>query len=256
MRGRKLQHNTTMQKTLLLLFGLTITCLITFGQTASKKEIKKAWKVIPNNIEECMSHLDILFSDTAKKLFAIKDEKVAVPEFNMMQGIAMRNNWKLWKGSVLSKYFNDHKVYHPEDMTYFIFTSYHRKLKNEPIDFEGQLETYFAQKERLEKHPPKLTDNFKIGDTVITNRVESKGIIKDILGKQPSYEIRAIVKSIDTVAQRFELTVLQINRADTKEKELVKEYKFDKQLIGKDTVIWTNVMWWRKPNQIIQIHLE
>ncbi len=237
-----------MQKTLSLIIVLTFTCFIGFGQTASKKELKEAWKNIPPNIEECVRRLDILFSDTTKKYFASKEEKTAVAEFNIMQGIAIRNNWKLWKGSVLSKYFNGYKVYHPKDMTYFIFTSYHRKLNSKPIDFYGQLNEYFALIEKLKTNPPKATDNFKIGDTVLTNRFDSKGIIKDMLGKQPGFEIKAVVKAIDTVAQKFQLTVMQIKRTDTKEKDEVNQYNFDKQLIAKGTLFWTDVMWWRKPN--------
>ena len=189
-----------MQKTLLLTIGLTIICLTTFGQTATKKELKTAWKEIPANIEECMNRLDILFSDTAKRCFASKDEKTAVAEFNMMQGMVIRNNWKLWKGSILSKYFNDYKVYHPEDMSYFIFTSYHRKLNIKSIDFEAQLTNYFSFTERLKTNPPKATDNFKVGDTVLTHRFSSKGTIRDLLSKQPGYEIKAVVQAIDTVA--------------------------------------------------------
>lgn len=252
----KLQHFTTMQKTLSFIIALTLTCLTAFGQTATKKELKEAWKAIPRNIEECMNRLDILFSDTAKKYFGSKDEKDAVVEFNMIQGIVMRNNWKLWRGSVLSKYFNSYKVYHPEDMTYFIFTSYHRKLNNQPINLNGQRNDYFALIEQLKKNPPKPADNFKIGDTVLANRFDSRGIFRDMLGKQPGYEIKAVVQAINTAAQKFQLAVLQINRTDTKEKEEVNQYNFDKQLIAKGIVFWTDVMWWRKPGQIIKLHVE
>lgn len=245
-----------MQKSLLLGLGLTLTYFAAFGQTSTKKEIREAWKNIPTNIDECISRLDILFSDTAKKYFAYKDEKSAVTEFNMMQGIAIRNNWKLWRGSALSKYFNNYKVYSPEDMTYFIFISYHRKINNQPINFEGQLNDYFALVERLKKNPPTPIDNFQIGDTVLTNRFDTRGIIKDMLGKQPGYEIKAVVKTIDTVFKKFQLTVLNITRTDTKEKEEVTECNFGKQHIAKGTLFWTDVMWWRKPNQIIQIHIK
>jgi hypothetical protein len=222
----------------------------------TKKELKEAWKTIPTNMEECINRLDILFSDTTKKYFGSKDEKAAVAEFNMMQGMAIRNNWKLWKGSVLSKYFNSYKVYHPEEMTYFIFTSYHRKLNDRPVDLDGQLNDYFTLIERLKTNPPKPTDNFNIGDTVIANRFDSKGIIRDMLGKQSGIEIKARVQAIDTVAQKFQLSVLQINRTDTKDKEEVNQYNFDKQIVSKGKIFWTDVTWWRKPGQIIQLHIE
>ncbi|WP_276501413.1 DUF6794 domain-containing protein [Terrimonas pollutisoli] len=192
-----------MQKYLSILFGLTVTFLNVVGQTQTKREIKEAWKNIPLNIEECINRLDIIYSDSAKIYFASKDEAKAVSEFNMMQGVSIRNNWNLWTGSELSKYFNSYSVYHPEDMTYFIFTSYHRKLNNQPIDFEGQITEYFALIKRLKANPPKPTDNFNTGDTVVANRFESNGIIKDMLGKQRGYEITALVQAIDTTSQKF-----------------------------------------------------
>lgn len=222
-----------MQKYLSILIGLTVTFSNVVGQTPTKREIKEAWKNIPLNIEECINRLDIIYSDSAKICFANKDEAKAASEFNMMQGMPIRNNWKLWRGSELSKYFNSYRVYHPEDMTYFIFTSYHRKLNNRPIDFDGQVTEYFALIERLKANPPKPTDNFNTGDTVIANRFESNGIIKDMLGKQPGYEITALIQAIDTVSQKFKLTILEIRSTTTKDKGKVAQLNFDKQLFQK-----------------------
>ena len=245
-----------MQKHISTLIGLTVTFFNVFAQAPTKKEIKEAWKNIPSNIEECINRLEIIYSDSAKIYFANKNEAKAVAEFNMMQGMSIRNNWKLWKGSELSKYFNSYQVYHPEDMTYFIFTSYHRKLNNRPIDFNGQLTEYFALIERLKANPPKLTDNFKPGDTVVTNRFESKNIVKDLLGKQPGYSITALVQVIDTVNQKFRLIILEIRSTTTKDKKEVAQINFDKQLVSKGTELWTDVDWWRKKGQIIQLHVE
>jgi hypothetical protein len=87
-------------------------------------------------------------------------------------------------------------------------------------------------------------------------RFNSRGIIRDMQGKQAGYELKAIVQAIDTVAQKFQLPILQINRTDTKEKERVNLYNFGKQLVSKGTVFWTDVIWWRRPGQIIQLHVE
>jgi hypothetical protein len=225
---------------------LAFTSLTSFGQTASRKEMKESWSKIPTNIEECMDRLDILFLDTTKEYFAHKSEKIAVAEFNMIQGMQFRNNWKLWRGSVLSKYFNSNKIYHPEEMTYIIFTSYHRKLNNRPINFNEQIVDHFAHTERLRTNPPKPTDYFKIGDTVHKNRIESGGIIKSILGKQLVYEITAVVQAKDTIEQKLQLAVLHIRRMDTKEKQLVDKFVFDKQPIANGTIFWDKVTWWRK----------
>jgi hypothetical protein len=235
-----------MKYALSFIFVLALTSLTSFGQTTSRKEMKEAWSKIPTNIEECMDRLEILFLDTTKEYFAHKSEEIAVAEFNMIQGMQFRNNWKLWRESVLSRYFNSYKIYHPEEMTYIIFTSYHRKLNNRPINFNEQIADHFAHAERLRTNPTKPTGYFKIGDTVYTNRFESGGIIKSMLGKQLAYEITAVVQAKDTTEQKLQLAVLHIRRMDTKEKQLVDKFVFDKQPIANGSIFWDKVTWWRK----------
>jgi hypothetical protein len=57
-------------------------------------------------------------------------------------GMWMRNNWKLWGGSRLSKYFTDLGIFHPDDMSGIILTSYHRHLKGKEIKLEEQIKSY------------------------------------------------------------------------------------------------------------------
>ena len=54
----------------------------------------------------------------------------------------MRNNWGLWGGSRLSKYFNKIGIYHPDDMSAIILESYRRNLQGEAIDLESQVDFY------------------------------------------------------------------------------------------------------------------
>jgi hypothetical protein len=57
-------------------------------------------------------------------------------------GMQLRNNWGLWEGSELTKYFNKYGIDHPDDMTDAIFKTFWRHLNNKPLDIEGLAEKY------------------------------------------------------------------------------------------------------------------
>ena len=54
----------------------------------------------------------------------------------------LRNNWALWKGSKLSKHFNKHGVFHPDDMSAIILTAFWRNLNNKPLKLEEEFSFY------------------------------------------------------------------------------------------------------------------
>jgi hypothetical protein len=54
----------------------------------------------------------------------------------------IRNNWRLWGGSRLSKYFNDLGIFHPDDMSGIILNSYHRFLLGQDIKLDDQIDYY------------------------------------------------------------------------------------------------------------------
>jgi hypothetical protein len=86
-------------------------------------------------------------------------------------GLWMRNNWQLWGGSRLSKYFNSLEIYHPDDMSGIILVSYHRYLNNKDIQLDEQIKYYKdywanSKKEELERIQEEFAE-YKIGDTVL-----------------------------------------------------------------------------------------
>lgn len=92
---------------------------------------------IPKNIEDCLTQLNKLISTEDKKTFTKKDEKAAVESFySLNPGLWIRNNWGLWGGSRLQKYFSDAGEKDPEGMSVIILTAFHRRLNDKPIDFE------------------------------------------------------------------------------------------------------------------------
>ena len=59
-------------------------------------------------------------------------------------GTGLRNGWGLWKGSRLSKYFNEIGLVHPDDMSGVILTSFWRRLHGQPLRVEEQVRYYQA----------------------------------------------------------------------------------------------------------------
>ena len=57
-------------------------------------------------------------------------------------GMWIRNNWGLWKRKKLADYFNTIGVYHPDDMSGIILTSYYRELNGENWKVDNQVENY------------------------------------------------------------------------------------------------------------------
>jgi hypothetical protein len=97
---------------------------------------------IPTDLNDCFKQIDSFWEDsTETQIRKIpEDEFTANAHFEI--GMWMRNNWRLWGGSRLSKYFNDLGVFHPDDMSDIILTSYHRYLLGQDIKLEEQIRYY------------------------------------------------------------------------------------------------------------------
>lgn len=95
---------------------------------------------IPKNLDDAIAELDNDFPDSLKTEIRKMTEDDFTARYHMGTGIWMRNNWNLWAGSRLSRYFNKLKIYHPDDMSGIILDSFHRTLMNQPIELEVQVE--------------------------------------------------------------------------------------------------------------------
>ena len=114
---------------------------------------------IPKDLEDCFTQINSFWADSTK----LKMKKLTESEFSGRLhhgfGTWLRNNWQLWGGSRLSKYFNDKGIYHPDDMSGIILDSYHRKLNEQEIKLDEQIKYYqdywekskLAEKERKQK---------------------------------------------------------------------------------------------------------
>ena len=108
---------------------------------------------IPENLDDCIKKLDEIYSNERK----IEIAKLSENEFSTRNhlsgiGIWMRNNWQLWGGSRLSKYFNQIGIYHPDDMSGIIMKSYHRYLNKVDIRLDEQVKFYQEYWAKMKKN--------------------------------------------------------------------------------------------------------
>ena len=83
---------------------------------------------IPKDIDDCFEQLDRLLPEENKSEIRAMSKEEFVTNAHFGIGMWMRNNWQLWRGSKLSKYYNDLGIHHEDDMTGIITTSHHRHL--------------------------------------------------------------------------------------------------------------------------------
>lgn len=163
---------------------------------------------IPKNLDDCFKQLGVILEEeTINEIKRIDEEELGA-NFHFGLGRWMRNNWQLWKGSRLSYYFNNIGVYHPDDMSGIILTSYQRHLKGEDIKLEEQIKHYQdywnegengeerekKEEERKKEEEERINEEFNefnIGDTVsysynygfVSNEQKEKWIDDECIAK-------------------------------------------------------------------------
>jgi len=123
-----------------------------FGQ-----EVNKDYK--PKNLDEAITQLDILFPDSTKQKISRMEEREFLGSAHMSTGMWIRNNWHLWKGGELSKYFNGLGIFHPDDMSGIILCSYYRHIKNQDYDLDNQIKFYQDYWKKAQEHEYKMKND-------------------------------------------------------------------------------------------------
>jgi len=97
---------------------------------------------IPKNLNECYNELNSMLDK--KRIDKIKtiSEKEFSTDSHFGMGLWIRNNWGLWKVSRLHLFFKANGIFHPDDMSGIILTSYHRNLKGTEVQLEKQIKYY------------------------------------------------------------------------------------------------------------------
>jgi len=83
---------------------------------------------IPKDIGEAIDTLDTILSAEDKQYVTDSLSLEAfVASTHWGLGMWMRNNWGLWGGSRLQRFFRDRQVFHPDDMSCEILKAYYKK---------------------------------------------------------------------------------------------------------------------------------
>lgn len=147
-------------KYLLLSLSLLFINPLSAQKTVKKSaSLRKAY--IPRDLAECFQQIDAIWSDSIKNEIKELTENEFAAKTHFGFGRWIRNNWGLWGGSRLKKYFNEMGIYHPDDMSGIILDSYHRYLSGKEILLEEQLKYYQAYWEKAEAEAPKKKRRFK-----------------------------------------------------------------------------------------------
>jgi hypothetical protein len=140
-----------------------------FVLTSCNAQIK-----LPKNLDEAVLYFQQHWTKKELANFKSKPEEKAVGELHFGTGMWIRNNWVHGdRDTALRNYFKDLGIYAPDDISSIILTSLHRKLNNQNIELNKQVETYKAYWQPIidcnakqKKQAVADYNKFKIGDTI------------------------------------------------------------------------------------------
>ena len=99
------------------------------GLVAVHADENKEAVYIPKNLEDAHQELEkILKPEDIEKMKRGTEKDMSSYHHNL--GRWLRNNWGLWKGDRLSKYFNNIGVHHPDDISGIILDTFWCKLND------------------------------------------------------------------------------------------------------------------------------
>ena len=99
---------------------------------------------IPRDLGECFIELDRLLSEIDKNEMRALPKRENMIQYHLGLGMWMRNNWGLWGGSRLYKYFHDKAVTDTEDMSSIVLFYYYDWL----TDKKGSWQDWEARPKR------------------------------------------------------------------------------------------------------------
>jgi hypothetical protein len=109
--------------------------------TPDPASIYKSKVYVPTDLEDAFGELQKMLRPDLLKEMKNGSEQDMI-RYHMGLGLWMRNNWGLWGGSRLAKYFNGVGIFHPDDMSGVILDSFWRHLNSQPIKLEEQVAYY------------------------------------------------------------------------------------------------------------------
>jgi hypothetical protein len=101
------------------------------------------------NLEDAFKWLESL---DAKDIddWLVMDEYKALGAAHHGFGTMIRNTLKLWYNGSIVPFFNELGIYHADDMSGIILTSFHRKKNNIELELDKQIKHYIDYWEKID----------------------------------------------------------------------------------------------------------
>lgn len=156
-------------------FIILVFCFFSVSSQEKNNFDKYSENYIPKNLSDALIYLNCIWSDENKEDFRTQNESDAVAKLHFGTGLYIRNGWELWakKKNSLVRYFNALGIFHPDDMSSIILTSFHRQLNNIDIDLDKQIEMYKKYWKEGEDRQKAMNNEVKrkfeqlsVGDTI------------------------------------------------------------------------------------------
>lgn len=117
--------------------------------------------MIPSNLNECFEVLDIMLTSQDQLNIKQMTEDEFMHASHHFLGQKIRNDWHLWKAnSPLFHHLKDMGLWHADDMSGLILTSYWRSKNKKPLQITAQIKAYqdYWQKEQVKYAEDNCTD--------------------------------------------------------------------------------------------------
>ena len=159
------EHRWTKASRYRVIFGTTIIFLLIVSlfwylqyrwerEEPTKDPSSPTGYYIPKDIDDAFIELDKILSPKSKYEI-MKAAPIDMIKYHHGLGMWLRNNWGLWHDSRLAKYFNNIGIYHPDDMSSIVLTSYWRKMHSKPLNVDGQVKLFQKYWEIMKGSPKK-----------------------------------------------------------------------------------------------------
>jgi hypothetical protein len=108
---------------------------------------------IPTDYNDAFAELERLSSAADIEKYKSASEETVRDKLHFGLGRWMVHNWGFYMGSRLSHSLRELGLEHPDDMSKFLLVTWHRKLNEQPLKIEEQVEYYYQlrEQERLER---------------------------------------------------------------------------------------------------------
>jgi len=150
------------------IYFIFVVTFLGYSQTAEEKYLEQYEAniqleyindiYIPSDVADAMKQIDDLSNEEGRARLLEANEDLAAERLVFGLGKWMIVNWNFYEGSRLSHHLKSFGVSLPNDMAKFLIVSYHRYLRDAPLELEERGNKIFdlRKKEQEERNKAKV----------------------------------------------------------------------------------------------------